>query len=50
MTMTIAWRRVRHDDPQGPLCAAWDQNLAGQWWDGCAHDSCWAILTGGKTS
>jgi hypothetical protein len=48
MTFTIMPRRRPVTDPQGPLCQDWEQNLAGMPWDGCLHDSCWVIVTGGK--
>jgi hypothetical protein len=48
MTFTIVLRHRVLTDPQGPLCANWEQNLAGMPWDGCCHESCWAIVTGGK--
>ena len=50
MTFTIAWRRCRTDDPLGPLCRDWQPDPDSMPWDGCGHDSCWAVVTGGRAS
>ena len=53
VTFTLVFRHRELTDPQGPLCADWEGghlDLRGRLpWEACLHDSCWAIVTGGRT-
>ena len=49
MTMTVVFRHRELTDTQGPLCRLLTEpDLGRPPWEGCLHDSCWAILTGGR--